>query len=154
MVPERELAWAAGLFEGEGTVLISAPVRHNMCSLVVQVANTDRDIIDFFHDRWAGYRAACKMDLTKHRPAWRWIVTARKAAGFLRQIRPYIVRSMMGARIDHGLAFQDAKQPGGRVPSGYLEEQWNAYMWMRELNLRGSAAANRDKAWGPKWWLR
>src|SRR5690242_14193138 len=52
--PDIELAWAAGMFEGEGTVTISAAGRHGYTRPVVTLANTDRQVVDFFQARWPG----------------------------------------------------------------------------------------------------
>ncbi len=49
---ESTVAWAAGLFDGEGSALIS----HTSTSyaIVVTIANTNREAISFFHRNWGG----------------------------------------------------------------------------------------------------
>jgi hypothetical protein len=83
-----ELAWAAGLFEGEGTVRINVPTRRNCGALLVSVVNTDREVIDFFQRRWPGYMKTAHRPSLRHRPAWVWVVAAHRAAAFLGAIRP------------------------------------------------------------------
>lgn len=138
-VKDVELAWAAGLFEGEGTVRINKPTKRNLGHLVVSVVNTDRDVLDFFQQRWPGYmKPATGLDPRRQRPAWVWVVAARRAAEFLRCIRPFLVRRMVMKRIEHALDFQDGKRVGRATRTReYVEEQWFAYLWMRELNARG-----------------
>jgi hypothetical protein len=158
-VTERELAWAAGLFEGEGSVRINKPTRRCCGALLASVVNTDIEVVQFFQERWPTrrLRSATGLDVERTRPAWVWITAARRAAAFLQEIRPFVVRGIVKARIDHGLAFQAQKRSGVKKDDRYeqyIEDQWNAYWWMCELNQRGRAAADRDRAWGPKWWLR
>lgn len=137
--PKLELAWAAGLFEGEGSVMISKPAERNWGTLRASVVNTDLQVVRFFADRWPGYcRAATGLKDTQ-RDAWVWLVAARRAAAFLEDIRPFIVRDKVKSRIDLGLQFQRGKEGGGGKPRSeqYAEDQWNAYWRMCELNTRG-----------------
>ena len=134
---ERELVWAAGLFEGEGTVRINKPTRRNCGTLIVSVVNTDRDVLDFFQARWPGYMKRATGLGPRQRPAWVWVIAARRAAAFLRLIQPFIVRARVLERIDVALQFQDDKVVGRNRPAHYVESQWHSYWWMRELNVRG-----------------
>lgn len=150
MISDVDLAWAAGLFEGEGTVRINTATKRNLGHLCASVVNTDREVIDWFNARWPGYmNKAGGLNLERQRMAWVWNVAATKAAAFLLAIRPFIVRSMMKVRIDHGLWFQSQKtNTRENRTDEYRERQWAAYMWMGELNKRGPEAIARDRAWG------
>lgn len=133
MIP-TELAWAAGLFEGEGSVRISKPAARNWGSLNVDVPNTDEAIVRFFADRWGGsihYSAPSG----RRRGYWRWRCAAKQAAEFLVVIRPYIVSPRVAQKIDHGLEFQQQKRKSS--DESYRQDQWEAYWWMAELNVRG-----------------
>lgn len=133
---EVELAWAAGLFEGEGSVRISKPAARNWGSLNVDVPNTDEVLVRFFHERWGG-SVSHHPAVLRRRGYWRWRIAAKQAATFLAAIRPYVVSERVAEKIDHGLAFQAQKQPN-RSDEGYREDQWNAYWWMAHLNTRGA----------------
>jgi hypothetical protein len=142
-----ELAWAAGLFEGEGTVRINKPSPRNWGALVVSVVNTDRQVLDWFQSRWPGYMKPATGLGPNQRPAWVWTIAARQAAGFLRDILPYVVRDAVRAKIAHALEFQGQKRNDTRSMSGadryaYAEEQWCSYWWMGELNQRGNPNAD------------
>lgn len=137
-----ELAWAAGLFEGEGTIRINKPSMRNWGTLCASVVNTDSDVTDFFQARWPGYLKPCGVSKPNHRPAWMWVIAAHKAVEFLRAIRPYVVRRRVIERIDHGLYFQaqkrmDVRSMTARERYEYAEAQWAAYWWMCHLNERG-----------------
>jgi hypothetical protein len=130
-----ELAWAAGLFEGEGSVRISKPAARNWGSLNVDVPNTDQSIVQFFYGRWGGSVREVPAQGNR-RTYWRWRLAARQAVPFLEAIRPYLVTDRVRQRVDHGLAFQAQKRSRCSTES-YREDQWNAYWWMAELNVRG-----------------
>ena len=66
---EVELAIAAGLMEGEGTVRINKPTRRNRGHLIVAITNTNRDILDWMQARWpASYRPAGGLRPARERP--------------------------------------------------------------------------------------
>ena len=134
---ERELAWAAGLFEGEGSIRINKPGRRNWGHLVASVVNTDRQVIDFFQARWPGYCKSATGLRPDQRPAWVWVIAARQAAAFLEAIRPHVVCDRVKRKLEHGLTFQAQKRVGGNYSEEYRADQWNAYWWMAELNVRG-----------------
>lgn len=136
-----ELAWAAGFFEGEGTVRITRPSAKNWGTLWVAISNTDMQTLQWYHARWAGSVHKCSPSGNR-RDAWMWVIASQKAAAFLRQIRPYLVRDAVRAKIDHALAFQeqkrfDVKHLNDAERYAYAEEQWNSYWWMGVLNTRG-----------------
>jgi hypothetical protein len=140
--PDIELAWAAGLFEGEGTVRINKVTGQNLGNLCVSVVSTDRQIAEFFHDRWRGYMKTTPLASPRHSRALVWVIASRKAAAFLKQIRPFLVTGRMKERVDHGLSFQEQKSSKHSRcrTEEYHMEQFHAYLWMRELNSRGSIA--------------
>jgi hypothetical protein len=152
MIPAIELAWAAGLFEGEGTIRINKPSLRNWGSLCVSVVNTDRQIVDWFQVRWPGYMKASTGLRPEQRPAWVWVIAAHSAAAFLEQIGPYVVRDRVRERIALALRFQSEKRSDVRRMSdddrhAYAQAQWEAYWWMCELNKRGNpnATAHRKR---------
>lgn len=138
MTSTTELAWAAGLFEGEGSVRISKPAHRNWGSLNVDVPNTDEQIVRFFSERWYG-SVHYHPGTGRRRGYWRWRSNALQAARFLTDIRPYVVTDRVATRIDHGLAFQAQKQRN-RSDYEYGAAQWHFYWWMAELNFRGVRA--------------
>lgn len=147
---DLELAWAAGLFEGEGTVRINKPSLRSWGAVCVSVVNTDRQILDWFQARWPGYMKAATGLQPNHREAWVWVIAARQAIAFLRELRPFIVRDAVREKIDHAIAFQEQKRNGVRwmEPAeryAYAEDQWNAYWWMAELNKRGVNASQHRR---------
>jgi hypothetical protein len=139
---EIELAWAAGLFEGEGTVRINKPGVRNWGHVAVSVVNTDRQVVDWFQARWPGYMRPATGLREDQRDAWVWVIAARRAIAFLEQIKPFVVRDAVREKISVAIDFQQQKRNDVRLLSyedrySYAEQQWNAYWWMRVLNKRG-----------------
>jgi hypothetical protein len=138
-IPTLEVAWAAGLFEGEGSIRINKPTRRNLGALIVAVTNTDRDILNFLQARWPGYMKPVAGGGPRRKQAWMWVIAARRAMAFLMAIEPYVVRAAVRERIEFAVTFQLEKTPiaAENRTDQYAELQWNAYWWMAELNKRG-----------------
>jgi hypothetical protein len=140
-----ELAFAAGLIEGEGTVRINKPTRRNRGALLVSCVNTDRELIEFLQTRWPGYCKPATGLRPDQRPAFVWTIAARRALEFLDAIAPYVVSERMRERIATARWWQEikAKHWRYRVEADY-EEAFNCFHWMRELNARGVSCPSAE----------
>ena len=84
---DGELNWAAGMFEGEGTIRINryrSPKGDNVYRLQCKVPNTDNDIIDFFRDHWPKSSARPERQPSNKQPLRIWIVSGKEADLFLK----------------------------------------------------------------------
>jgi hypothetical protein len=132
-----ELAFAAGIMEGEGSVRINALTKRNKGHLAVSVTNTNKEILNWMNDRWPGYfmsasvREECK-------PAWVWAIAANKALSFLDAIAPYVLTERMKERIDTARWWQKIKSvPWQKRTEADAEEAFACWHWMSHLNRRG-----------------
>lgn len=133
-----ELAWAAGMFEGEGSIRINKPTKRNRGALLCDMVNTAPEVCAFFAERWGGYLK--RVEVPPPRKAfWRWRIAAREAARFLRAIQPYLRTDKYRRRAQLALDFQEQKRLGGRSnrTATYLAAQDAFYEEMRDLNVRG-----------------
>ncbi len=143
MITDKELAWAAGFFEGEGTVSIMRPTKRNYGSLCVSIANTEKHLLDFFQSRWGGAMREMKM-FGNCKRAWRWILSSQQAAVYLADIQPFVFGKRMKERIFLGLAFQGNKWSNvqRRQPIEVREDYWKSNVWFylqfRHINQRGT----------------
>lgn len=140
---ERELCWAAGLFEGEGTITIAVRNQDDTYRLLCCVGNTDEQVIDFFHQRWGGWKQPFYgADRGNRQPGWNWTVTAWRAAHFLVDLEPFLVTDRVRRKLDLALAFRDRQSSEVRVQrqAGYKAAQRELYLEMRGLNQRGLQA--------------
>src|SRR5271157_5143685 len=93
---EEELAiWAAGLFDGEGSALISETGADESpgFSIVVKIATTDKELSDIIRKRWGG-RLPAQQDTSKYGLAkhlvWSIEFSRQEALVFLKDIRQHI----------------------------------------------------------------
>lgn len=92
-VSPAELAWAAGHFEGEGTISISSERRHGYARPLAALASTDRQVIDLFSTWWPTSIAGKKprFPTPRARAVYRWeINSAMKVRAFIDQITPFL----------------------------------------------------------------
>src|SRR5690349_10803645 len=112
-----EVIWAAGFFDGEGTVMLDKPRSGNRyCTLYAKIGSIDRESLEIFHRRWGGSLSARKGNTAKNeRDSYYWSIAAQKAATFLADIQPYVVLEKNKRRIRLALEFQAGKtRPGCR----------------------------------------
>ena len=91
-----ELAWMAGVFEGEGSVRITP-----------------------FQRRWPGYLRMVDVPAPR-RPYWRWRIAANVAARMLAELYPYLRTERVRAKAALGLEYQAQKshaRTAAEVPS-------------------------------------
>ncbi len=90
---QTELAYAAGLFDGEGCINIyhhrareEGPLYE---VLRITVAMTSRTTVEWLGATFGG-PIHSKPSTPKHRELWVWALNAKKAGRFLQLIRPYL----------------------------------------------------------------
>ncbi len=145
---EAELAYAAGLLDGEGCVTIvrrcgranSEGKRKNRYhELIVELANTDRRMIDWLYERWGGTISydTGRSGNVHAKPIWHWILTAGRAALFLKDVAPFLVIKADRAKI--GLIFRSTFTGRGcnALPDGVRDEREAMRDQIMALNKRG-----------------
>ena len=135
---ERELAWAAGLFEGEGTVTIGRRGYDDTYRLIVTIQMTDPEVISWFDTRWPGWTQIAPRP-GRRKPAYVWTLNAQRAEAFLQDIEPFIQSSRVRAKVDVAFRFRALQAILKRVGRGpaYKDAQRALYGEMRTLNRRG-----------------
>jgi hypothetical protein len=103
---KEDLAYAAGLFDGEGHIVIYKDTnrkkgKNPVYILICGVTNTDKRIIDFFYNNWG----ACRQIRVRHKehPKWKtcyeWTIQAKMAMNFLKDIYPYLIGKKEKAKL-------------------------------------------------------
>lgn len=137
--PEKDRIWAAGLFEGEGTISIRSSGCANRFEPHVSVVSTDRSIIDFYHARWPGrlerWFPKSKNELA--REAFLWTLRRQEAVeGFLLDVRPHLQTRRMRRKAD--LVVEDIRDRMLRRQTLGVRRRTYARMTrIRMLNKRG-----------------
>jgi hypothetical protein len=143
-LPETDLSElsdeeAAGIFDGEGTILL----RYSLTgagSLRVAVDNMDRRLLDPFAEKYDGH-----VVFVKQSGGFRWIANGNTALDFLKKVYPHI--RIKGAQVLLAICAQVEASLGpryvGRMPGG--EHNHIPYeVALRRLNYRSAIVKIRD----------
>ena len=132
-----ELAWAAGCFEAEGNVRIDSTTKRNNGALICAVVNADSQIPLFFQERWP---ASCRVFpgvRAEHRSTLHWIAASQQAAGFLREILPFL-RGEKRLKAELGIEYQAQKENSRyNRTAEYKAIQEEYFQAMKKLNKKG-----------------
>lgn len=109
--PPTELAYMAGIFDGEGHVCIrcTQPPKETWSPLYVLdvgITNTDHDLIQHLLDEYGGYAGRTGIRDGHRLDAYRWRVSGPMGAKFLKTVYPFLRIKKRQAEI--GLAFQQS----------------------------------------------
>lgn len=146
-----DLAWAAGIIDGEGCVGITARYRpgHSRASgysASLVVINTSMPMLSKLRELFGGCINARKLKCSSWAQCWRWHVRNQFAADVLRLIRPYLV--VKGRQAELCLELEEHKGMIGNVRKRGLSRVELNYResLRRECNLlngRGAAGHKR-----------
>ena len=100
MVDIEELAYAAGPFDGEGSISLVRQKNSRTHSPQVSVASTDYEVVLWFQKRFGGSVVTKQPRMSNHSVSYDWRLTDRRALAFLELIRPYLVIERKIRRID------------------------------------------------------
>jgi len=115
LVTETELAYAAGIVDGEGSVCLIRSRPGRFPSPQVSVCSTDRELVDWFKERFGGTIVCKKRRFAHHSDAYDWKLIDRNALRFLSMVRPYLTLNRKFARVALLLdTYLDATPRNGR----------------------------------------
>ncbi len=87
----HDAAYIAGLVDGEGTVGLSRRHAHDQRQLVVSIANTERQILEYVQRAvGAGKITAKCVAKIHHSPSFTFSISNRQALDLLRQVAPFL----------------------------------------------------------------
>jgi len=93
---DTDVAWLAGLFDGEGTVWCRWPKRKNV---IVEIKMTHRETIEVVNRLFPGRVARGQISGWSIRPQWRWSLDTLGSKQFLTLVLPYLVTKRREAEI-------------------------------------------------------
>ncbi len=140
-----ELAYIAGLFDGEGCVRIArrhrygkpgdARKRCEMYYLEVRMTNIDPRVIYPLKEKFGG-AVHIQPVPNNQRPTFVWCASTQIALGFLLAIRPWLIAKADQA--DIAIEFQQAKKRHGKagVPAGVKQVERDQYAAITALKFR------------------
>jgi hypothetical protein len=109
MLTEAEKAYAAGLFDGEGSILIGKLRRTKGHTLVVTLAMREPTAVTWLQERWPGsFRPETRRPKTREAfTCWRWRRFTSAAAAFLSDMLHYLLVKQAQAKL--AIEFQSHK---------------------------------------------
>lgn len=103
-LPPVVAAYLAGLIDGEGTVTLSRRHSNERRQLVISIASTERDIVDWVLDEIGAGKVTRKRTVSeRHAPSYTYSIANRQALALLQQVVPYL-RSYKRTRAGMALA--------------------------------------------------
>lgn len=135
---EAEIAYAAGVFDGEGCVHIGK----KPMVVIVNISQTDVRLLWWFRERFDGVVSSHSTGKAiNNKPTWRWVRNASGAHEFLTLIRPYLI--VKAAQADIAILFREtvAKSRGRYYPltKTVVDRRLDLRSQMQTLNKRGIA---------------
>ncbi len=130
----EELAYAAGIIDGEGCIRLNT--QNGRPTLRVQVTNTKSELIVLFHKWFGGYVWINRKKGSSAKDSYVWEQAARQGAEVLVQVLPYLRLKRRQAEIV--LEVQAMKTGKRRTPETIAIEQ-AALTAIRLLNKKGAA---------------
>jgi hypothetical protein len=139
-----EVAYAAGLFDGEGCASVVRRRRSETPSweITVQLGMTDEVAILWLRERFGGSIFVSR----SRRPRWKdchhWRLQTRQACAFLRAIRPYVVAKapQLAAIAEFEATLNPRSHYRHPLSEEITAERERLWELVRELNRRGRAA--------------
>jgi hypothetical protein len=103
------IAWAAGLFEGEGTIfeVIRQGDKHRTYNVRLQMQMTDKDVVLKFDEvlNCIGHVYYVRSRNKKHKDLWKWHLSRRQdCKKVIELFWPYLGERRKGKAIEIGLA--------------------------------------------------
>lgn len=121
----ENIAWAAGLFEGEGCIIYRSPKNPWRLAL----SSTDEDVIRKFAFivGVGGVLGPQRLKNPKWKPIWTWwCTTAEKASALLVAFHPFLGKRRRAKAEDFLKAFAEAR-PKSKCPKGHFYTPENTY---------------------------
>src|SRR5579872_6608356 len=138
-IKSSELAWMAGVFEGEGSIRINGVYSNSWACLICDLVSTDAQMVEPFQRYWPGhYKQYVKHRQANRKDFWRWRIAAVRAESFLMTIQPHFRTDRVRRKAALALEFQGQKingHPACRSTS-YKECQIAYFEQMKALNAR------------------
>jgi len=137
-----DAAYIAGLIDGEGTITLSRLHAHEKRRLVVSIASTEIQLLQFVLDAFGAGKITRKRTASeRHTPSHCFAVTSRQALALLNQVAPYL-RSYKRSRADLVLAQYLALTPrNGRYTPDQLARRSEFETRLLSMRTRRNGAA-------------
>ena len=144
MPKEADLSWAAGLFEGEGTItLIRVKSQKNdyLTESKITVGNTDYQIVGFFQQHWGGW-ISTKGKKKGRKQHFEWAITGNQTWIVLTDLLAYFRTDRVREKARLLIEVEEFRKRSPRFGEESKQTQtklWEHLQRIRALNKRGDA---------------
>lgn len=108
----EDMAYAAGMLDGEGSILLDKNGKHKRgYHLVVTINNTNIDVLLWLKSRFMDFVTQNYEARGNRRACFRWTIKNQEAAEFLHQVYKFLIIKAAQARV--ALFVQAGKHSGG-----------------------------------------
>jgi|SRR5882724_1042560 len=87
---DTDVAYAAGLFDGEGTVGVERYGGRGY-NVTARVTNTNLDVLEWLRSRFGGFTQQAYAAHDNRKACFYWTAKAKIAEAFLEAVRPYLI---------------------------------------------------------------
>lgn len=133
--------YAAGYFDGEGSITISYARQKRFYRIVVQIGTTDSRIVKLFHKRWGGSINTWNPRKPNRKLVWNYRVTGHKANNLVTDLLPHLVIKRKAALIliqfHNTVRGQGSYNQYNRMPSKIRQLRHKLIDRLRALNCKG-----------------
>lgn len=140
---EAELAYLAGIIDGEGTVSIGLRTNqqgNRYHTFILQVSSVDRPLTDWLCSTFGGSVGIHRQSRGNYRALHRWSVRSRQGEAILRAVLPYLLLKRPQAELV--LRLRGTVCLGANRLSDEVRAEREAIVAeLRRLNWRGKVAA-------------
>lgn len=149
-------AYAAGFFDGEGTIYSASRNNSKSPTIIVCITNTVAAPLEAMQAKWGGSIYLNKSPGGRRRPQYQWTLCSRMAKPFLQAIRPYLMikhevvdlaiqhRTLMELPHRERVDYSNTVQRAGRLRTApIMKPEFRAKIddiqnQIRALNIRGA----------------
>lgn len=103
LLTAEQIAYAAGLFDGEGTLVIALEKPQRTYRLQVTITNTNKDVIEYTKKLFNGF-ITTRPQKGVRKTAYKWVGSAWVGCDFLEAVYPYLIVKKEQAKL--GIEFQ------------------------------------------------
>ncbi|GAB3763755.1 LAGLIDADG family homing endonuclease [Microlunatus parietis] len=123
MATSEEIAWLAGILEGEGSFYLQRDRGIYLYPRVV-VSMTDEDVIQRVADLFGAkiYKVPVSPRYPARKQQWRAVATGQRAVRLMKEIRP-LMGKRRGAKIDEIIAYWESQPEPNALRSEYSKSQ-------------------------------